>query len=232
MNPSTVPLSISSFKTKCLSEMLGTYILVFLGPGSVVVAHLIPGLSSLEALTLVALVFGCTVTSVMLLLGKRSGAHINPAVSLANTVAGALRMEMFVPYVVFQAVGGLLAGLSLKVVFNTLDSADHLGSTKLAAGVTPIEGIALEALGTFLLAISALSSSSFVHSPVKQGALVGGTLAVLIVIIGPYTGASFNPARSLGPSVFSGYTSGQLVYWVGPLVGAGIAGLIFGALKR
>ncbi len=212
--------------------MLGTYLLVFIGPASVVVASQIPYFSSLEALTFVALVFGCTVASMIMLLGKHSGAHINPAITVANAAAGTLKMELLVPYVVFQLAGGLLAGLSLRMVFNGHASAAYLGSTKLATGITPIEGIALEIAGTFALAISALSASSIVRSPVKQAILVGATLFALIILIGPLTGASFNPARSLGPSVFSGYFSGQVVYWVGPLTGAGLAGLVFGASKR
>jgi aquaporin-4 len=76
-----------------------------------------------------------------------------------------------------------------------------------------------------------LSASSFVKSQVSQALLVGGTLFVLIVLVGPLTGASFNPARSLGPSVFSGHLGGQLVYYIGPVAGAALAGLAFGAVR-
>jgi len=229
---STTPFAFTGHKKEYFAEMWGTYILVFIGPASVVVASLTPGLSSLEALVSVALVFGCTVASVITFLGKHSGAHINPAITVANAAAGIFKMELVAPYVAFQLAGGLLAGLSLDVVFKGLASTAYLGSTKLAVGVTPVEGIALEIAGTFALAISALSASSFVRSPVKQGAIVGATLFALIMLIGPLTGASFNPARSLGPAVFSGYLSGQFVYWLGPLAGAGLAGLMFGVLRR
>jgi len=212
--------------------MLGTYLLVLIGPASVVIASQISYLSALEALTFVALVFGCTVASIIILLGKHSGAHINPAITVANAAAGIFKMELFMPYVVFQLVGGLLAGLSLKIVFNGLAPHAYLGSTRLATGMTPIEGIVLEIAGTFALAVAALSASSIVRGHAKQAVFVGATLFALIMIIGPLTGASFNPARSLGPSVFSGYFSGQVVYWVGPLIGAGFAGVIFGAWKR
>lgn len=219
-------------RKECLSELLGTYLLVFIGPASVVVASLVPNLSSLGALTSVAAVFGCTVASLIILLGKHSGAHINPAISVANAVAGTLRKELLLPYIAFQLLGGLLAGLSLRIVFDNLASTSYLGSTRLAAGITPIEGIILEIAGTFALAISAMFASSFIRNPVCQGILVGSTLFALIMLIGPLTGASFNPARSIGPSIFSGYFSGQVVYWVGPLAGAGLAGLTFGASKR
>jgi glycerol uptake facilitator-like aquaporin len=213
-----------------LSEMLGTYLLVFFGPGSVVAASLL-GLTSAEALLFVAAVFGTTVASVILALGRFSGAYINPAVSVGSALAGLLKSELFLPYVLFQVIGGLLAGLSLKVAFGAI-AGTTLGSTELAAGITPVEGVGLETVGTFFLVLSALTAAYFVRSSVKQGILVGGTLFVLILLIGPFTGASFNPARSLGPSLFSGYTGGQLVYYIGPVVGATLAGLIFGALRK
>ncbi len=213
-----------------LSEMLGTFLLVFFGPGSVVAASQL-GLTSGEALFFVAAVFGATVASVILALGRFSGAHINPAVSIGSALAGLLKRELFLPYVLFQVIGGLLAGLSLRVAFGGI-SGTALGSTELAAGITPVEGVGLEIVGTFFLALAALTAASFVKSAVRQGLLVGGTLFVLILLIGPFTGASFNPARSLGPSLFSGYTSGQIIYYVGPVVGAALAGLIFGALRK
>jgi len=222
----------SECKSECVSEMGGTYLLVLLGPASVVVAPFVGFPSYFEALAFVALVFGGTVASAILLLGRRSGAHINPAITLANVLSGRFERRLFIPYVAFQVAGGLLAGLSLKVALGWVSSSASLGSTKLAVGVSPIEGTLLEAVGTFILAVSALSASSFVKTPLRQAILVGATLTVLILFIGPLTGASFNPARSLGPSVFSVYYLNQPVFWVGPLLGAGCAGLIFGALRK
>lgn len=225
-------ISWAGYRSECFSEMLGTFLLVFIGPGSVVVASLLLPVSSIEALTFVAAVFGCTVGSIIFVLGRYSGAHVNPAITVASVLAGAIRRELFIPYLLFQVAGGLLAGLSLLLVFRTFQSSASLGSTKLAAGITPLEGVALEAVGTFMLATSALAASSFMKSPAKQAALVGGTLFVLIMLIGPLTGASFNPVRSLGPSVFSDYFSGQIIYLVGPLLGACCAGLIFGMVRK
>jgi len=168
----------------------------------------------------------------IVIFGKRSGANINPAVTLACASAGVSEWKMFFPYAGFQVIGGLLAGLTLKMVFGSLAPSAYLGSTKLAFGVSPVEGTALEIIGTFLLAMSALSASSFVKATPRQALMVGGTLSVLILFIGPLTGASFNPARSLGPSLFSGYFDSQLVYWVGPLLGGGGAGLLFRQFRK
>lgn len=222
----------SGCRTECLSELSGTYLLVFLGPASIIIASFIPSLTTFESLAFVALVFGCVVASVIILLGKHSGAHINPAVTVALSLAGTHSRRLLIPYVAFQLAGALLAGLSLRVLFGSLGTSTYLGSTRLALGITPVEGVALEALGTFSLAFAILLISYSFRSPVKRALLIGATLTTLILFIGPLTGASFNPARSLGPSLFSGYFANEAVFWVGPLVGAVFAGLIFRALIK
>ncbi|MDA4118836.1 MAG: aquaporin [Thaumarchaeota archaeon] len=215
-----------SLTRQCLSELLGTYLLVSLGPGSVIATSAL-GIAPLESLLIIATAFGCAVGGIIILLGRFSGAHINPAISVASATAGVFKRNLLLPYVLFQLTGAILAGLSLRIVFGNLGASTSLGSTTLAAGVPPIEGIALEVAGTFVLAISALTASSRFTSPIRQGALVGGTLFILILFIGPLTGASFNPARSMGPSLFSGYFANQFIYYVGPPIGGLIAGLAF-----
>ena len=211
--------------------MLGTYLLALAGPASVVVVSTTT-FSAAEKFATVALAFGLTVATMIVVFGKRSGANINPAVSLANGLAGVLEWKVVISYFGFQIVGGLLAGLTLKLFLGSLAPSVYLGSTMLAANVSPIEGVALEGMGAFLLAASALLAGSFIRTAPRQALLVGGTLTVLILFIGPLTGASFNPARSLGPSVFSGYYKDQGVYWIGPFAGAACAGLIFRRFGR
>lgn len=210
--------------------MLGTYLLVLIGPGSIVVASRL-GFPFLEALAFAAVAFGGTVASAILLFGRFSRVYINPAITIGSTVGDSFNSKLLLPYVASQITGGLLAGLSLRLALGALGPNATLGSTKLASGVTPIEGIALEVTGTFVLTLSALLASSYVGSRYKQALLVGGTLLLLILLIGPFTGASFNPARSLGPSVFSGYFDNQWVYYVGPIAGAIFAGLAFRQVK-
>ncbi len=209
-----------------MSEFVGTYLLVLFGPASVVVASLL-GFPFATALLFVALSFGLTVFFVIVVLGKMSGSHINPAISVASTFSKSLDRRLLLPYVAFQVAGAVLAGLSLKVLFPDSSTNIALGSTKLAASVNPLLGILLETVGTFLLALSALLAPRFWKDSMKQALQVGATLFILIILIGPLTGASFNPARSLGPSLFSGYFADQLTYWVGPLLGGAIAGLLF-----
>jgi MIP family channel proteins len=224
--------SIISFdrKKQCLAEMLGTYLLVAIGPGSVV-AIARSGFSPMESLLIVALVFGAVVAGVIVLFGPMSGAIINPALTLASAAAGLLRKSLVIPYIAFQIAGALVAGLTLAVAFGGIHSTSYLGSTKLAPGISPVQGTAIEIAGTFVLAIAALTAGTFLSSRFAQALLVGSTLFVLIMLIGPLTGASFNPARSLGPSVFAGYFGNQLIYYVGPLAGGSIAGLTFAGAR-
>lgn len=221
----------ASSRRQLLSEVLGTYLLVAIGPGTVVLVSA-SRLPSTVGLLLVAFVFGAVVAGAIVALGWISGALINPAITLASATAGSISRRIVAPYIACQLLGALGAGLTLAVTFGALNPAS-LGSTKLASGVSPVEGLALETLGTFILASSALIAGSILDgSSLAQASLVGSTLFILIVLIGPLTGASFNPARSLGPSLFSDYFKNQLIYYVGPVAGGVLAGLAFTGAKR
>ena len=138
-----------------------------------------------------------------------------------------LRRDLIVPYLFFQLVGRVLAGITLRLVFVSSLSLNDLGSTKLATGVSPTVGIIFETLGTFVLASSALIASTRIKKAHYQALFVGSTLSILILFMGPLTGAGFNPARSLGPSLGSGYYTNLYIYFIGPVVGALAAGLLF-----
>jgi glycerol uptake facilitator-like aquaporin len=224
-------LPCSSCKKECFSELGGTYLLVLMGPGSVIVASLI-ALRGIESLAFVAVVFACTVASMIIIFGNYSGAVINPALSLSAGISRLIRARLLVPYIFFQIVGGLLAGVTLRYLFFSTPDVTSLGSTKLASGIGPIAGIGLEAIGTFFLAMSALIASTSMKKGWAQALVIGGTLFVLIMLIGPLTGASFNPARSLGPSLLSGYLSNLYVFIAGPAVGAVAAGLVFRVIRQ
>jgi len=220
-------LSWGDYGKRCVSELIGTYALVVAGPSSIVLLSTFSPSSMPEASYLVALTFGVSVSVIIILLGEHSGAVINPALTLAAASAQLLRRGLLIPYLLFQTAGGILAGLTLRLVFSPLADVTSLGSTKLATRVSPIMGMGLEALGTFILAVSALAATAWISRAVLQALTVGGTLTILILFIGPLTGAGFNPARSLGPALASEYFSNLYVYVIGPCVGALLAGLLF-----
>jgi len=217
----------ASRRARCLSELLGTYLLVLVGPGTVSAVSLAQGIAPFEALLIIGLAFGATVALVILLLGRISGAHINPAITLAHTIGGKTTMGMFVPYISFQILGGVLGAFTVKLIFSQIGSSVDFSATKLASGVSVPVGILLEIGGTFVLATSGFLASLKIHKKPGEATLIGSTLFVIILALGPLTNASLNPARSLGPALATGYFTNLYVYWIGPLAGGLIAGLVY-----
>jgi MIP family channel proteins len=202
-------------------------LLVLVGPGTVAAVSLAQGIAPFEALILIGLAFGATVALVILLLGRISGAHINPAITLAHTIAGKTTMGMFVPYISFQILGGVLGAFTVKLIFSQFGSSVDLGATRLASGVSAPVGILVETGGTFVLAMSGFLASLKLHKKPGEATLIGSTLFVIILALGPLTNASLNPARSLGPALATGYFTNLYAYWIGPLAGGLIAGLVY-----
>jgi len=217
----------SNCKKECLSELLGTYVLVLTGPASIILAGLVLGPQTFRALGFVALSFGGTVAGLTFFLGKYSGAIINPALTIGAKIAGLLEEGLLVPFLFFQTLGGILAGLTLRLSLGAIDSGTNLGSTKFAFGLSPALGFSLETAGTFALALSALITSFQFRSLVGRALFVGCVLFILIILIGPFTGAGFNPARSLGPALASGYFGNLGLYLLAPCLGASAAGFAF-----
>jgi len=229
--PISTSFPCANCKKECLAELIGTYILVLVGPASVVISSLVPSMLGIESLFLIALTFGGTVGLLILALGRYSGSVINPAVTVAVASAKLLKKGLIAPYLFFQISGGLLAGVTLRFLFAPIDVKTSLGSTKLAFGISPVLGIIIEGTGTFFLALSALIATSSIKRPAIQALLVGMTLFSMIILFGPLTGAGLNPARSLGPSLASGYVENLYVYLVGPVLGALIAGVTFRVMR-
>jgi len=217
----------ASRRARCLSELLGTYLLVLIGPGTIAAVSLDRSITPFEALLTIGFAFGATVALVILLLGRISGAHINPAITLAHTIAGKTTLEMFLPYISFQVLGGLLGAFTVKLVFSQFGSSVDLGATKLASGVSPLIGTLLETAGTFILAMSGFLASLKIHKKPGEATLISSALFVIILALGPLTNASLNPARSLGPAPATGYFTNLYVYLIGPLAGGLIAGLVY-----
>jgi glycerol uptake facilitator-like aquaporin len=154
-------------------------------------------------------------------------------VTIAHALSRKTRDDLILPYLSFQGLGAVVAALTLRLFFlNQMVFPADLGSTELARGLNPLFGIGIEALGTFLLCAAALTATFYVRKPLWQATLVGGTLFLLILMFGPLTGASFNPARSVGPAFWSWHWSGEYVYLIGPLIGAICAALFFKVIGR
>lgn len=206
-------------------EFIGTFCLVFAGAGAVVVNQVVPG--SVGNLG-ISLVFGLVVTAIAYGLGEVSGAHINPAVTLGLWAAGQFRARLVFGYIIAQCLGAVVAAFALQLMFGT---GTTLGAT-IPHG-SQLQSCILEVFLTaflmyVILAISTLSK----EQQALGGIVVGGVIALEALFGGPISGASMNPARSLGPAVVSGNLKDLLVYVVGPIVGAMLAVFIHWILSR
>jgi len=212
---------------KNVAEMLGTFMLVFFGTGAVVA-----NTASGGALTLtgIALVFGLVVLALIQALGDVSGAHLNPAVTVGLWIAKRLPASAVAPYVISQCIGALLASLLLHVLF---PSDTGLGATSPGSGLQPVQVLVLETLLTFFLMFVILSVTvGAKEKGITAGLTIGAVVTLEIIFAGPLTGASMNPARSIGPAIVSGRLEHLWIYLIGPLLGAGMAAFVCGWIRE
>jgi glycerol uptake facilitator protein len=231
----------ASLPRRLLAELLGTAMLSFFGPGAVVAA-LAVGKGSLDysGLGIIALSFGLVVALVIYTLGTTSGAHINPAVTVALAVTGRFRWVDAATYVAAQVLGAVLgAFLVVGVTGAKTATAAGVGLTSTAQDVSAGQAILAEGLGTFLLLLTVMAVAVDRRAPVGwAGFLIGLAVVCEIIVIGPFTGGSVNPARTIGPYIantVSGGTTpwGELwIYITGPLIGAGLAALTYDRLVQ
>ncbi|ADU49349.1 MIP/aquaporin family protein [Intrasporangium calvum] len=220
------------------AELVGTALLVLFGAGSVV-ATLTVGKGELTypGLGFISLAFAIVVALVIYVFGPVSGAHINPAVTIALAVTRRFPWVEVVPYVVAQLAGAVIGGLLVVATFGTHAVDLGLGATSLGNGVPYWQGMVAEALGTFLLLLAVMGLAVDARAPLGwAGLMIGLAVALEILLIGPQTGGSVNPARTFGPyltlSMFGGDVAWSQfgVYVVGPLVGGIVAVLLYDLL--
>ena len=212
-----------------VAEVVGTFLFFFVGAGSVVVNDVVvasggpaPGLLS------VALAHGLALAVLVSALGAISGAHFNPAVTVAVWLSGRMALPRVGLYVAAQLVGAVAAGFALRLMFSP-DAwrPSAIGTPALGGGIGPVTGIAVEAVLTMLLVLAVFGTALDRRAPRLGGMAIGLAVAADILMGGPLTGAAMNPARWLGPAVAAGAFDDWYVWWVGPLVGAVLAGLLY-----
>ncbi len=212
-----------------VAEGVGTFLFFFVGAGSVVVAsHADLVGTGGPGLVGIALAHGLALAVLVSALGAISGAHLNPAVTLAVWLSGRIALARAGLYVVAQLVGALAAGFALRLVFSAeARVTSSLGTPALGAGITPLAGIAVEAILTLLLVLAVFGTALDRRAPRLGGMAIGLAVAADILMGGPLTGGAMNPARWFGPAVAAGIFDDWYVWWIGPLLGAAVAGLLY-----
>jgi MIP family channel proteins len=201
----------------CLAEAIGTFILVFVGTGSVMVNQLTDGAVTHLG---ISAIFGAVVAALIYAFGHVSAAHFNPAVTLAFWQSGFFPAQRVLAYMLAQCGGAIAASLMLRF---SLGAIGMLGAT-LPRANNWLQSLILETVLTFILMIVILGSGLDRRSPKGfEGIAIGATVFIEAACMGPITGASMNPARSLGPAVVANLWQHHWLYWVGPIVGAQLA---------
>lgn len=226
---------------KYIAEFIGTCTLVVLGCGTAMLVGC--DAASGGGYILTALAFGLTIVGMAYCVGNISGCHINPAVSLGVLMSGGMSGKDFVGYVVAQCLGALAGAGILAAIFGlggVTDMTGGFGSNGLA-GVngSAVAGLLVEIILTFIFVLTILGVTSKKAGHGSFGGLVIGLTLTLVHILGiGLTGTSVNPARSIGPAIVAAISGNGAplaclwVFIVGPLVGAALAALVYGALEK
>lgn len=198
-----------------LSEALGTFALVFAGTGAIITNDVSGGLVTHVG---IALTFGLVVMAVIYATGEVSGAHINPAVTLGFWLSGRFPAARVMPYLLSQSMGAIAASALLRLLF---PGHQTFGMTLPAGSVSQsfVLEIVLTALLMFVILCVAIGAK---EQGLMAGTAIGATVALEALFAGPISGASMNPARSLGPALVALDATHQWIYLLAPVLGAAL----------
>lgn len=220
---------------KFISELIGTMLLVLFGCGTAVAANKIGAQVAYYPLALVvvliALAFGLILMALCYTIGRVSGCHVNPAVSIAMAINKKITITECIEYIAAQVIGGILGASVLALLFNSSEALGANGFGELSALNTEmIPALIIEAVLTFVFILTVLCVTSRKEDGQNSGIIIGLTLTLVHLFGIPFTGTSVNPARSIGPAILTGsdVVLEQLwVFIVGPMLGAVVAALFF-----
>lgn len=237
-----------SLGKKFLSELLGTFLLVLFGAGVVVVTILMvhgttPPNSFNIGITMadwlgINMVFGIVLAVGIYAFGKISGAHFNPAVTVGLWSVGKFPGKNVVPYITAQLIGAVLAGFAIVACLG-MDAVTigHLGATAPFAGISYIQAIIAEIIGTFVLVTAVMAVAVDKRAnPGFTGLIIGLALTCSLTLISNITGGSVNPARTFGPYMADTIMGGPNlwgyfpIYVIGPIIGGVLAAIIYNYL--
>jgi len=216
------------------AEAIATYALVFFGPLSVILAVVAFGDGlTIESILMIALGHGAVIALMVYAFGHVSGAHINPAVTIPMMITKKISVADGIGYIIFQVIGAIIATLSLMAILPEIGKpvlwGGHGGPSELL-NHSIMSGFVVEVILTFFLVLVIFMTVVHKKAPKSvYGAAIGGMVFLLHIVGVPLTGASMNPARSFAPAIVTGdagLLEIQWLYWVAPIIGGIIAGVI------
>jgi glycerol uptake facilitator protein len=226
---------------RLLAEFVGTALLVLFGAGALVAAlEMGHGELDYAGLGIVAISFALVIAVAVYMFGTTSGAHINPAVTFSLAAVRRFPWVEAIPYIVAQLAGALVGAVLINAIFGSQASDLSVsGGTIVGAGFTKAQAVLAEGLGTFLLVSTIMALAVDRRAPAGfAGLVIGLAVACEIMVIGPISGGSVNPARTFGPYLATNPFGGSApwsefwIYWVGPLVGGALAALAYDFIAR
>jgi glycerol uptake facilitator protein len=226
---------------RLLAELVGTALLVIFGAGAVVAALEVgQGRLDYAGLGIIGVSFALVIAAVVYMFGSTSGAHINPAVTFSLAVVRRFPWAEVVPYAVAQLAGALAGAVLVNVIFGSRASDLNVsGGTVVGAAFTNTQAVVAEGLGTFLLLATIMALAVDRRAPAGfAGLVIGLSVACEIMVIGPISGGSVNPARTFGPYLATEFFGGSTpwsefwIYWAGPLVGGALAALAYDVIAQ
>lgn len=221
----------------CVAEFIGTFALIFVGVGAIY---------QNAGLLAVALAHGLTIAVMVSATGAISGGHLNPAVTFGLLVGGKIDSRKALAYWISQLLGATAAAFLLLFLFSdlpkalnqALEGANFEGAGRsivesgtpdmIRNGISFNKAVLIEGVLTFFLVFVVYGTAVDARAPKIGGLAIGLTVALDILFVGPLTGGAMNPARVFGPALASGHWNNHMVYWLGPLLGGGLAGLVYG----
>ncbi len=213
-------------KQKALvAEFIGTFAFVFITVGTITADQMLSGRLGPLA---IALASGIALAAMMSATAPLSGGHLNPAITFGVFLARKIDRATAISYIVSQCLGALVAMLILQFAMPTLSlAAIWFGTPRLGVNISPVQGLAVEFVLTFLLMFVFCGTMMDQRGPKMGGLFVGLVFAASLLVAGPISGGAFNPARHFGPALVSGTVDNFWIYWIGPAAGAALAALLY-----
>ena len=206
------------------AEFIGTFALMFIGGGAI----LQNAATQTVGTTGIAVAHGLAIMISIYAFGHISGGHFNPCITFGMLVAGRMSLGRALNYWAAQLVGAIVAAWVLSVAYHGGPVDVHLGAPAIDPSLGTTMAVVLEAIMAFMLVTVVFGSAVDPRAPQGfAGLAIGLTITANILVGGALTGAAFNPARAFGPALVSGYWQDQWVWWAGPLLGGGVAGLLY-----